>query len=291
MTGMSRLKKTMKTMKTMKSKREFKELAMSSLIYDPDFNCRKNLTVQNVATLSEAMDKAGLIHPILVQPWGKKFKLIAGHCRYRAAKLLGWKMIWCDIRIGLTEEEAHILNYTENLLRSDLNMVEEAKFLTQVYPDLGTIKQISLRECARRIDQSVRWIQMRLRLLTLPSYVQEMYASGRLPKHTLDKLWKTKKSERAKVVKQLVRAIDPTKGMIDNDKLPEKLRRRYARPLSQAEVCKWIVKHLDASIIGLVPRAMAMCAGMITQEEFQKDFEKIAPLFRVAQIENTDLGK
>lgn len=276
---------------TIKAKREFLELPMSSLIYDPDFNCRKNLTVQSVASLSEAMDKAGLIHPILVQPWGKdKYKLIAGHRRYRAAKLLKWKDIWCDIRTGLTPEEAHILNYTENLLRSDLNMLEEAQFLTQVYPDLGTMKQISLRECGRRIDQSVRWIQMRLRLLALPSYVQEMYASGRLPKHTIDTLWKCKNpQERSRTVKQLVKSIDPNKGMIDNNKLPKNLRRKYGRPLSQATVVKWIVKHLDASIIGLVPRAMALCAGMISEEEYQKDFDKIAPKFRVARIENTDL--
>jgi ParB family chromosome partitioning protein len=202
----------------MTSKREFQELEMSSLIYDPDFNCRKNLTVQSIATLSEAMDKAGLIHPILVQPWGKnKFKIIAGHRRYRAAKLLQWKTIWADIRTGLSPEEAHILNYTENLQRSDLNMVEEAQFLLQVYPDLGTPKQISLRECGRRIDQSVRWIQMRLRLLTLPKYIQEMFASGRLPKHTLDKLWHEKPAERKKLVKQLAKAIDPLKGVLDND--------------------------------------------------------------------------
>lgn len=271
-----------------KAKREFLELPMSSLVYDPDFNCRKNLTVQSVSELSEAMDKAGLIHPILVQPWGKgKYKLIAGHRRYRAAKLLKWQTIWCDVRTGLTPEEAHILNYTENLQRSDLNMLEEAQFLVQVYPGLGTQKQISLRECGRRIDQSVRWIQMRIRLLTLPSYIQEMFASGRLPKHTLDKLWHEKPSERKKLVKLLAKSIDPTKGLMDNNnKLPVNLRRKYARPLSQATVVKWIVKHLDASIIGLVPRAMAMCAGMISQEEYEKDFQKIAPLFRVSQIEN-----
>lgn len=278
-------------MSHIKAKREFLELPISSLIYDPDFNCRKNLTVQSVSSLSEAMDKAGLIHPILVQPWGKKYRIIAGHRRYRAAKLLNWTDIWCDIRTGLTPEEAHILNYTENLLRSDLNMLEEAQFLTQVYPGLGTSKQISLRECSRRIGQSVRWIQMRIRLNNLPSYIQEMYASGRLPKHTIDNLWKCKDSkERDRTVKQLVKSIDPTKGMLDHNKLPQSLRRRkYNRPLTQATVVKWIVKHLDASIIGLVPRAMAFCSGMIPEHEYQKDFDKIAPLFRVAQTENKPL--
>ena len=79
------------------------------------------------------------------------------------------------IRAGLSDHEARMLNFVENLERKDLNILEEARALARLYPE-----GVSLRVAAKELKRPTRWVHDRQRLLTLPEEVQQLAAAGLL---------------------------------------------------------------------------------------------------------------
>ena len=114
-------------------------------------------------------------------PW--EFRLIAGHRRYMALDY--WTDIYrarCCIIDGLTGGQARALNFTDNLQRRDLNILQEAEALLKSWGD----KEIKV--IARLVGESKRWVQTRLDLLLLPDYVQKKAAAGQLSQYDIETL-------------------------------------------------------------------------------------------------------
>ena len=126
-------------------------LPLSSIYYDADFNCRGQFTLESVSELAESIrqkgggvELRGLDFPVVVQPTaevvgtvpsGFDYRLIAGHRRFRAVEFfLKWADIPAMVRHELTGYQARLLNFTENLERKDLNMLQEAIALEASVP-------------------------------------------------------------------------------------------------------------------------------------------------------------
>jgi len=283
------------------------DVPLAELYYDEEFNCRGPISPQSVESLSKTIEEDGLQFPIIVQPvsdvqdvvlrvrlevGGYRWRIVAGHRRFRSYKFLKHKTIPAMIREKLTERQAQIINFTENLERSDLNMVEEAQVIRKLYPTLGTkASDTSLRGAGKEMKKSARWIEARLRLLEFPEKVQKMFASKRLPKHYIDNLWRLKtEQERVETAEAIAKAgvVDRRTGgiRVRHDKLPEHLRRKYTKTSrTKAEIMKMMVRLLDASIIGLAPRVGAWCAGYITTDELLEDIRKRAHHYRNVGVE------
>lgn len=296
---MDRMKRKRKPLKQSEKYVVF-DVPLADIFYDEEFNCRGPISPQSVATLAQTIEDDGLQFPIIIQPHegrtGKSYRIVAGHRRFKAYLFLKRDTIPAMIRENLTERQAQIINFTENLERSDLNMVEEAQVIRRLYPALGTKdSDTSLRGAGKEMKKSARWVEARLRLLELPEKVQKMFASGRLAKHFLDKLWRLKcDEERILTAEQIAKAgvVDRNTGgiRVRHDKLPEHLRRKYTKTSrSKAEIMKMMVRLLDASIIGLAPRVGAWCAGYITTEELLEDIRKRALHYRNVGVEESDL--
>jgi ParB/RepB/Spo0J family partition protein len=285
------------------------DVPLPRVYYDDDFNCRGPISPQSVSTLAESIQTDDLQFPIIIQPvedvadallrarlevGGYDWRIVAGHRRYRAFKFLKRETIPAMVREKLTERQAQIINFTENLERSDLNMLEEAQVIRKLFPTLGTKdSDTSLRGAGKEMKKSARWIEARLRLLELPEKLQKMFASGRIAKHFLDKLWRLKSDEeRMLTAEAVLKASVKTKGgkiSIRHDKLPEHLRRKYTKTSrSKAEIMKMLVRLLDASIIGLAPRVGAWCAGYITTDELLEDIRKRAHHYRNVGVEESN---
>lgn len=87
--------------------------------------------VDEISAQKLALDisKNGLIQFIVVRPVGDdQFKLVVGGHRFRAHQLLELEKIRCDVR-DLTDEEAHLVEIGENLLRRDLTDGERVRSL------------------------------------------------------------------------------------------------------------------------------------------------------------------
>ena len=98
---------------------------------DPD-QPRKHFADAALQELAGSMDSNGLLQPVVVRPNGSGYILIAGERRWRAACLLGWKTIPAIVRSDVTLGEAAKLQLLENIVRQDLNPVEEARALQRM---------------------------------------------------------------------------------------------------------------------------------------------------------------
>jgi ParB family chromosome partitioning protein len=134
-------------------------------------------TVFDPAALDElvfSIKTIGLLQPIVVRKsQSGSYELIAGERRLRASKLAGFKNIPAIIR---NTEDANMLRdaLLENLHRSNLNALEEAAAYSQMLSDFDCTQD----ELAKRIGRSRPQVTNTIRLLKLPTSVQQKVAAG-----------------------------------------------------------------------------------------------------------------
>lgn len=97
------------------------------------------------------------------------FQLVYGERRLRAAQLAGLKVVPCDVTL-YSDQQMRAIGLTENLQRSDLEPLEEARALRLALDEGG----YSIRTLAAQIGKSKGYVQSRLDLLRTPDDVQQM---------------------------------------------------------------------------------------------------------------------
>ena len=125
--------------------------------------------------LSESIQEHGVLQPLLVRKHGNGYEIIAGERRYQASKLAGLEELPVIIR-EVNDEEMLALALIENLQRSDLNPVEEAKGYRQLIDASGMTQEA----LSKAVSKSRSAITNSLRLLDLPEVVQQMIFEGKL---------------------------------------------------------------------------------------------------------------
>lgn len=125
--------------------------------------------------LSESIQEHGVLQPLLVRKHGNGYEIIAGERRYQASKLVGLEELPVIIK-EVNDEEMLALALIENLQRSDLNPVEEAKGYRQLIDASGMTQEA----LSKAVSKSRSAITNSLRLLDLPEVVQQMIFEGKL---------------------------------------------------------------------------------------------------------------
>lgn len=125
--------------------------------------------------LSESIQEHGVLQPLLVRKHGNGYEIIAGERRYQASKLAGLEELPVIIK-DVNDEEMLALALIENLQRSDLNPVEEAKGYRQLIDASGMTQEA----LSKAVSKSRSAITNSLRLLDLPEIVQQMIFEGKL---------------------------------------------------------------------------------------------------------------
>lgn len=141
-------------------------------------NPRQPRTMFDDATLDAlalSIQEVGILQPIVVRRTTSGFELIAGERRLRAAKKAGLATIPAVVR---ESDDAESLREAliENIHREDLNPIELAEAFRELLEELG-LKQETLAE---RLGVSRSHIANTIRLLQLPSEVQQQLAGGRM---------------------------------------------------------------------------------------------------------------
>ncbi|SIQ14505.1 chromosome segregation DNA-binding protein [Alkalispirochaeta americana] len=137
---------------------------------------RKTFRQEALQELAQSIQERGVIQPILAeQREDGDYLIIAGERRWRAARLAGLATIPLLPGVFSLEEKLEIA-LIENIQRQDLSPLEEA----QAYADLMERTGISQDVLARRLGKSRPAIANSLRLLKLPSAVQEKVSAGDL---------------------------------------------------------------------------------------------------------------
>src|SRR5579875_38209 len=99
-----------------------------SLIDENPFNPRLQYDSDEITRLSTSRSQSGILSPIMVRKksGNKRYELVFGHRRVKAARLLGWDSIRAEIRT-FSDEEMLRCSMSENLARDDLSDYEKAK--------------------------------------------------------------------------------------------------------------------------------------------------------------------
>lgn len=148
-----------------------------SQIIAPDNAHRTTIDEAALYELADSIREHGLLQPILVRARGEGvYEIIAGHRRYLAHHVLHAATIDCLV-CDANDAETEALRGTENLQRTDLSPLEEARALRAIANAHGDTP----RELARRIGRTPWWVERRLQLLDLPDDLHDKVHTGELP--------------------------------------------------------------------------------------------------------------
>jgi ParB family transcriptional regulator, chromosome partitioning protein len=137
---------------------------------------RTRFDPEALAGLAASIETSGVVQPLLVRPLADgSYELIAGERRWRAAQQAGLEKVPAIVRDSERAERLQVA-LIENMVREDLNPVEEARACAALVDDLGLSKE----ELARRIGRSRPAVSNLIRLLDLPDEALELLESGEL---------------------------------------------------------------------------------------------------------------
>ncbi|MGJ8516312.1 ParB/RepB/Spo0J family partition protein [Carnimonas bestiolae] len=138
------------------------------------FQPRREFDQQSLEELAASIRSRGVMQPIVVRPLAsssgrKRYEIIAGERRWRAAQLAELEVIPAVVR-ELDDEAALALGLIENIQREDLNAVEEALALKRLIDEF----ELTQQQVADALGKSRAQVTNLLRLLALEAEVLGM---------------------------------------------------------------------------------------------------------------------
>ena len=140
---------------------------------------RKNFDESELHSLSQSIKNNGIFQPIVVvsdKEENGKYKIVAGERRWRAAQLANIHEVPIILRDDLSSDKIVEISLLENLERSDLNPIEEAKG----YEELINKYNYTQEKVAKIFSKSRPYITNFLRLLTLPDEIKSFIVDGKI---------------------------------------------------------------------------------------------------------------
>ena len=150
------------------------ELPIDSIVANPR-QPRKVFDDASLRDLAQSLKRSGVLQPVVVRRHGQQFQIVVGERRWRAARMAGLSHIPAVIREA-TDAETLELALVENLLREDLNPMEEA----EAYQRLLTEFDWTQEDLGQRVGKDRSSVANCLRLLKLPDLIQDDLRAGRL---------------------------------------------------------------------------------------------------------------
>lgn len=264
------------------------------------FNCRSEFTAQSVIDLADSIKEnwanGGLRDPVIIQPITDaakdprndpdythvKWRLIAGHRRLKAWELfIQEERIPARIISGLTEEEAQILNFSENFERENLNMLEEALWLNRVFPD------VSSKVVSKKIKKYEAWVLARQRLIDLPACCHTAAAEGKLSLKDIDILWHLEPQRQEQKAIQYIR----TKSLEGRAPIVSKRQIHKKGPHPKSEITRMATELMERH--GDHPIVWAVTAGLgwVTRDiEMEDLIRRVDSLVKNGTINGQDAG-
>jgi ParB family chromosome partitioning protein len=136
---------------------------------------RLDFKQDELESLADSIRQKGVIQPLIVRrkPGRDVYEIVAGERRWRAAQLAHLHEVPVVIR-DLSDTEVLEVAIIENIQREDLNAIEEALGFRQLMTRFGHTQE----KLAEALSRSRSHVANLLRLLTLPTDVQDMVRDG-----------------------------------------------------------------------------------------------------------------
>ena len=188
------------------------EVPVDRLTRDPS-QPREIFNEASLQELVESIESLGVLQPVRVR-WDEElgmYVIIAGERRYRAAKMAGLKAVPCVVQEGeLTESHRLIEQLAENIIRADLQPIEQAK----AFRRLIDLNGWSARQLARELHIADANVVRALALLELPEAVQMEVEAGRLAPSVAYEVSRLETSEEQSALAEKVVAEKLTRNQV-----------------------------------------------------------------------------
>lgn len=119
------------------------------------------------------IESSGILQALVVVPDGDGYRLLMGEKRLRCAMAEELEEVPCIVAEAVSEGMTRLLQLTENALRSDPPILEEAEALRETRDQ----QKLSLRDLARLLGKGKGYIEDRLNLLSFPDEIQNMVSA------------------------------------------------------------------------------------------------------------------
>lgn len=151
-----------------------RRVALDQVVPSP-LQPRKDFEPEQLGELMDSIREHGIIQPLIVRQVNGKLELIAGERRFRASRELGLKELPVIVR-DASDRDVLEMALIENLQREDLNPIEEAR----AYERLSKEFQMRQEDIAQRVGKNRATVANAIRLLDLPSTVQNLLSAGQI---------------------------------------------------------------------------------------------------------------
>ena len=266
------------------NKQYVESIPLKDIIASEEFNCRGKITPLDVRELAEDIQRNGLLQPVVVCPateaqkeqYQRPWFLIAGFRRHMAHQINNAETIKAIVREDAVDPiKARIFNFTENLQRKQLNIVQEAE-------NIERLVQFGLDEhyIAQQIGKSRGWVQVRAMLLKLPKEIREDARGGAFTQTDIRELYAIFDKDGEEPFFEAVKTLKNAKLMgrkVNLQPKNKKVRKNSKKLRKKVEIFE-MMQHIQESGIGngLWTRALAWAACEIRTGDFIMDLKEHA---------------
>lgn len=165
-----------------------------SKIDRPEWQPRNNFSDDKMLQLQQSIKNHGLLQPIIVEPYGDRYKVVAGERRFRALQNLGWQNVPVKIVDNIDNTKRIQIQIAENLNREDITPLERANAVLKLFevtlgwdldktinnlrnyhqkhltPELTPTVGVILEQLGKSENTIISW----LKLLKLPQEIRKM---------------------------------------------------------------------------------------------------------------------
>ncbi len=208
---------------------------------------RQRIDEAYLTELAQSIRQFGIIEPLVARPLAEGgYEILAGHMRWQAAQQAGLTQVPVVVREA-DDRAAAAIALVENLLRRDLNPIEEARALRRLREEFGLTQE----QLAETLGISQSAISRALGLLNLDPVVQAQIEDGsleaghgkallglsgaaqiRLAEQAIRDGWSVRELERRRALLVETQPVAlPTVRDPDLARLEERLRERLAAPV------------------------------------------------------------
>ena len=140
-----------------------------SKVVKNQYQPRTEFNTHDLETLKNSIIEHGLIQPITVRRSINGYELISGERRFRASKMAGLTKVPAYVMDEVTDTQMLIFALVENVVRQDLNPIEEANAYQRMMEEC----KLTHDEIAQKVSKERSTITNMLRLLKLPDEIQD----------------------------------------------------------------------------------------------------------------------
>lgn len=239
---------------------------------------RKKFDDEKIEELAASIQTHGMIQPIMVRPAGEGYEIVAGERRWRAARKAALKKVPCMIR-ELDEEQNLLIAIIENIQREDLNPVEEAEAFHQMIGMHGLTQE----EVSKSVGKSRPYITNALRLLRLPSEIQDLVSEGSLSNgHARALAGMKSQEEQIELANQIVEeglSVRETEALVSEVGSVQSKRKQRGKPCAKNADVQRLEDDLREALGTKVAINLGVKKGKIEIEYYSRDeLERILEL-------------